>query len=284
MARLKATVQKALGSLFPDRFYRHYVVPVLIRRKQVPYDAKRFFESYHRALGGNEISDRQTISPEIGEAASRYHYNAVENSIIQYLALHPPAPGASVLDIGSGAGHWIDFYRTVFAAGRFVAVEISGPDVETLRRRFHGADPTAVRVVEADVSDVGFDLGERFDIVNAIGVMFHIVDDDRWERGVRNLAAHLADDGVVIVGGQFGHVTHNVQFHGADDYASFDELRATRTPVALVNKRIRSRRRWDRAARAAGLEIVDLERTQRPKQLFTPENNVLVLRRIGARA
>jgi hypothetical protein len=276
--------QRAVGvvsAVLPDRFYRHYVAPLLIRRTQTPYDAKRFFESYHRALGTDDISDRQTISPSIDEALSRYHYNAVENSIIQYLAAHRPVPRPAVLDVGSGAGHWIDFYRDVFGAASVVGVEISGPDAAMLRRRYHGAG--AVRIVEDDVAEPGFDLGERFDIVNAIGVMFHIVDDERWTRAVRNLATQLTEGGVLIVGGQFGRITRNVQFHDVDDYASFEELRAARSPSLLVNKRIRSRRRWEQAARAAGLEILGLERTQRHRDVFTVENNVLVLgRRRGA--
>ncbi len=241
MERLRSGVQRVLRTVFPDRFYGQYVAPVLARRKQVPTTQSNSSSPTTEPWAKGEISDRQTISPGIDEPAARYHYNAVENSIIQYLGLHPPAPGAAVLDIGSGAGHWIDFYRSVFGADRFVAVEIFGPDVEALRRRFTSSD--TVRVVEADVSDAEFDLQDRFDVINAIGVMFHIVDDDRWEQAVRNLAVHLADGGVVIVGGQFGFATQNVQFHSVDEFASFDQLRSTRSSVLLVNKRIRSRRR-----------------------------------------
>jgi SAM-dependent methyltransferase len=280
VVKARSHVVQTANAVLPDRFFRHYVTPLLVRRRQVPYDAKAFFESYHRSLGTDDIADRQTISPDIDEGRSRYHYNAVENSIIQYLAQHPPAPGTTLLDIGSGSGHWIDFYRDVFGAGRAVGVEISGPDVELLRQRY--AEAEEVTIVEADIADEGFRLDERFGIVNAVGVMFHIVDDDRWARAVRNLADQLTDNGVMFVGGQFGWLTQNVQFHEVDRYSSFEELRSARSDDVLVNKRIRSRWRWRRAAAAAGLSVVALEHTQRAQGLYAPENNVLVLRKTGA--
>ena len=98
-----------------------------------------------------------------------------------------------------------------------------------------------VEVRLADVTRPDFDLGERFALVNAIGVMFHIVDDAAWERALRNVARHLEPGGRWIVGGQFGWVTANVQFHGCDDFSSWGDA-AARGP-RLVNKRIRSRRR-----------------------------------------
>ncbi len=277
LARLKARIHRVLSILLPGRVLDHYVVPVVKRRAHRPYDAKRFFDSYYRATGSAGLSDRATISPYTSRLESTFHYNSVENSIILSLAGRAVPDAPRVLDVGSGAGHWIDFYREVLGASAVTSVDISPTDVRNLRTRYKSVK--GVKVVEADVSQDSFELGADFDIVNAIGVLFHIVDDARWEQALRNLRHHLADDGLLVVGGQFGHITQNVQFHETDDFSDFDELRSTHSPVVLVNKRIRSIRRWRSTAERMGLRIVSLQRTKHDRRIRTPENNILVLQR-----
>lgn len=261
------------------KFVKHYIKPRRIRGEHAPYDAKRFFESWHRA-SPDSLSDAETIAAGRSAAATRFHYNAVENSIIACLASRPLPSPLRVLDVGSGAGHWIDFYLEVFGAGEVVGLEISEPAVRALEERY--ADEPRVTIVEADVSDPGFALERDFDLVNAIGVMFHIVEDEPWERAVAGLARHLAPGGALVVGGQFGLVTQNVQFHRTNEFSSWEEFRAASSETALVNKRIRSLRRWKQCARRAGLRVECLERTRQSRRLETPENNVLVLVSAGS--
>jgi SAM-dependent methyltransferase len=274
---LRRTARRVLG----PKFVKHYVNPKRIRGRQVPYDAKRFFESWHRASPAS-LSDADTIAAERGSLASRFHYNAVENSIIECLAGRALPRPLRVLDVGSGAGHWVDFYFEVFGADEAVGIEISEPAVQALEERY--ADVPAVTIVEADVGDAGFDLDGEFEIVNAIGVMFHIVDDDRWERAVAALGRRLGPGGALVVGGQFGHVTQNVQFHRTDSFSSWEDFRSAAGETALVNKRIRSLRRWRRCAARAGLQIACVRRTRQSGSLHTPENNVLVLEKEAERS
>jgi SAM-dependent methyltransferase len=274
--RLPRPASAALRRVLGPKFVKHYVRPRRIGRAASAYDAKRFFESWHRASGGT-LADADTIAPGRSALASRYHYNAVENAIIEYLASHPGRPIRSVLDIGSGAGHWIGFYRDVVGAETVVGVEISNGAVAELERAFGGE----VEVVQADVASPAFSLGREFDLVSAIGVMFHIVEDEAWEQALANLARHLAPDGALVVSGQFGFVTENVQFHRTDTFATWEEFRTAAAGASLVNKRIRSLRRWRRAARRAGLRVEWLKRTAKSVSLELPENNVLVLRRAG---
>lgn len=262
----------ALRRLLGPKFFKHYVSPRRIGRAARPYDAKQFFESWHRA-SGETLADADTIAPGRSALATRYHYNSVESAIIEYLASRPSLRWGSVLDIGSGAGHWIDFFRTL-GAKEVVGVEISDAAVGALERKFG----EGVAIAQGDVSSPAFALGQEFDVISAIGVMFHIVEDAAWERALVNIGRHLAPTGVFIVSGQFGLLTENVQFHRTDEFASWDEFRAERRPE-LVNKRIRSLHRWRGAARSAGLRVDCIKRTRSSPSLETPENNLLMLTR-----
>jgi SAM-dependent methyltransferase len=242
-----------------------------------PYDAKTYFEFWHRCSIPQEFSDRLTVGHDCPAWRARYHYNAVENSILEHLADHPLPAEPSVLDVGSGAGHWIDFYRAVLGSRRTVGIEISAPCAVALRQRFAGAP--GVEIAAGDVSAPGFELGERFDVVNAIGVMFHVVEDARWRQAVLNLARHLVPGGLLVVGGHFGWRTRDVQAHGRDDFTRWEER--ARGAKILIDKRIRSLRRWKACARGAGLEFEGLVRTRTARGIRTPQNNVLFLRSRG---
>jgi cyclopropane fatty-acyl-phospholipid synthase-like methyltransferase len=144
-----------------------------------------------------------------------------------------------------------------------------------LRAKYAGQP---VQVVETDIADP-CELGGPFDWVSAIGVMFHIVDDDRWRAALRHLATLLTPGGLLFVGGDFGSVTHDAQFHRVDRFSSWAEHNRATAPAdeLRVNKRVRSLAMWDAESRAAGLQIADLIRTDSDRHIMTPENDLLVL-------
>lgn len=263
--------------------------------EEIPCDERVYFESFYKANVRGRPEDRMTIGV-VAEPEARFHYNAIENSLLRAFArLQPVARGATVeawrmfqqraglrhLDIGSGTGHWVDFFHDVYLVASSTAIEIVPHMAEHLRQKY--ADQP-VAVVEANVAEPEFaalDLGGAFDLVSAIGVMFHIVDDARWARAVHQLAARLKPGGVWIVGGDFGAETRNVQFHNTDRFSSWREHSRTAPEpgTVRVNKRVRALARWVEVAAQAGLEVVDLVRSDRDPAFSTPENDVLVLRR-----
>jgi SAM-dependent methyltransferase len=277
VVKLLDLVEILSGRILPLKFGKHYVRPRLERRKQVPYDGKAYFESFYKSSMAKEFSDGVTLRPKYNPLFVRFHYNAVENLIIEYFASRNATSEPVVLDIGSGAGHWIDFYLEVFRAGRVMGTEISESAVRGLSAKYESVDN--VDVMEADISSTGLDLGMKFDIINAVGVMFHIVDDGHWEEAVANIARHLSEEGVAVIGGQFGRATRNVQFHNSDHFESWDQASAASSDVALVNKRIRSLRRWRSCAGLAGLRVDCVKRARGRKDIEMPENNIMILKR-----
>lgn len=263
----------------------------------VPYDAKTFFESFYGSTVRGEPEDWMTIGATT-EHEARFHYNAVENSILRALARLEPLPrgaainawrmlqrrrGLRVLDVGSGTGHWIDFFREALFATEVVGIELNDQMADHLRRRY--ASEASVTILGADITEPGLAvrIGEPVDYVSAIGVMFHIVEDPLWKRAVQNLAAILKPGGLLFVGGDFGPRTRDAQLHAIDRFQSWQEHnRALESEGRRrVNKRVRSLAAWSALIERSGLELVDLVRSDREPGIMTPENDVLVARRKG---
>jgi SAM-dependent methyltransferase len=112
--------------------------------------------------------------------------------------------GRRVLDVGCGTGFFTAYY---LARGASVTgLDIAPTSIERLSERHPEA-----RFMLGDVSEVALD--ERYDIVNAFDVLYHITDDARWETAVRHLARAVDRGGWMLLTDTFaeraGVASHN---------------------------------------------------------------------------
>lgn len=269
-------LKKIAKRILPRKFSKHYIRPLFVKEKK-QYNPSDFFNSMYSSTKNDEFSDGVTINPVYNPLFAKFHYNAVENSIIKVLVdinYQPPKP-LHVLDIGSGAGHWIDFYKKLLKPDTITSIDISNVVVDNLTQKYCQDD--SIKIIKGDISENDSILNNKFDIINAIGVIFHIVDDQHWQQAIKNLARHLNHQGVILIGGHFGFITQDVQFHHKDEFKNHDTKTTSKDKPLYVNKRIRSLRYWKKCAKMAELKIVRLQKTQNFKNIQTPENNILCL-------
>jgi hypothetical protein len=106
-------------------------------------------------------------------------------------------------------------------------------------------------------------LNDEYDIANAVGVMFHIVDDSEWQNTISAIANVLKKGGLLVAGGHFGLL---------------DGLNVQIDKDGGINKRLRSKRRWVRALKEAGFRSIKVYRNNVYLWIndSLPENNILV--------
>ncbi|HEY9035624.1 MAG TPA: class I SAM-dependent methyltransferase [Pseudomonadales bacterium] len=117
------------------------ILNTYVRKKGRVYNAAQWWDAQFYTAG---VSDRQTIAPNKGVIAAKYHYASVEQRILAHLCnRNVRVNQSSVLDIGSGSGYWIDFYRAL-GANRVVGLDVALSSFNYLNDKY--ADTSGVHV------------------------------------------------------------------------------------------------------------------------------------------
>jgi SAM-dependent methyltransferase len=107
-----------------------------------------------------------------------------------------------VLDIGSGTGFYIDMWIEL-GATRVRGSDITDVAVLNLRQNYSSNEFFKL--------DIGQDVlpnelsARKFDIVSAFDVLFHILDDVRYQNAILNISRLLREDGIFLFSENFLH-------------------------------------------------------------------------------
>jgi SAM-dependent methyltransferase len=106
--------------------------------------------------------------------------------------------GGKVLDVGAGSGRWVRYFLQRFAPASLTGIDFTQASVDLLNKRYANLPAVKTDFRRVDLTEPGLDLGERFDLINVMNVLFHIPEPDRFMSAMRNLAAHLAPGGRIV--------------------------------------------------------------------------------------
>lgn len=157
------------------------------------YDPYTYWES--------AISDTPDVSavghPELG-SYNRVAYRLRLATLRRAVAAVCPAwPMVSVCDAAFGVGYYLDFYARA-GVSRVAGIDLSPTAVRRAQARFPDYD-----LFQHDLAQP-LPLSPRsFDLVTAIDVLYHIVDDARWELAVENLCALVSEKGALLITDKF---------------------------------------------------------------------------------
>jgi len=142
------------------------------------------------------------------QAYNSWVYRARTRQLDRVFTVHDlPLRGRAVLDIGCGTGYFIEHWL-IRGADPVVGVDVTEVSVERLKERY-----PENRFYCADVSAPTLDIVGTFDYVSIFDVLYHIVDDRRFEQAVANLARLCRPGARVIVTDMFGARTTEVVRH-----------------------------------------------------------------------
>lgn len=192
----------------------------------VDYVPERFWEERYSRLDLTRSGHR-----DLPEAYNRWLYRRKQAVLKRSLrAMGFDARDKRVLEIGVGTGAYLDFWGRL-GVRAVTGLDISHAATEFLRGRHPGS-----AFFKRDVTEPGLrsDCGADFDLVAALDVLYHVVDDARLEAALRNIADVLQPGGVFAMHDQFLH--RPTQPHGYICWRSLAD--------------------WQKLLGAAGFEIV----------------------------
>lgn len=209
---------------------------------------------------------------------------------------------ANVLDIGCGTGFYINLW-TGMGAKSVKGVDITQTSVDLLSSKF----PQAT-FAKGDAGDVdglrkaGIEDGS-LDAISTMDVLFHIVDDSRFQEALNNIGRALKPGGVFFVSDNFVHgeairLEHHVsrslaEYTSALDAAGFViERRAPmfylmNAPVDRANQKVQARwidvmhkiARTEKRGRISGALMYPLERYLVRVLKESPSTEMMVCRK-----
>ena len=151
------------------------------------YDSRAYWSALHR--GGGLKAVGQSGLPE---SFNRWLYRIGRGNVVRFLRAHGSGDlgGATVLDVGSGTGFWIDVWRSMGAA-KVDGVELIDEAVEVLRERY----PDSM-FIAGDIADPGLSLPRgAYDAVMIMNVLLHVVEEERFAAAAATLAAAVRPGG-----------------------------------------------------------------------------------------
>jgi SAM-dependent methyltransferase len=140
---------------------------------------------------------------KLGPSFNKWAYRVRKKVFLKQVKMLPATiASANVLDIGSGTGFYIQNWRELQAAN-ITGVDIAPTSVANLKQTFPNS-----HFFQSDIGDPAFNKTGQYatyDLVSAMDVLFHIVDDERFEQAIANIASIIKPGGYFIYSDMFLH-------------------------------------------------------------------------------
>ena len=103
--------------------------------------------------------------------------------------------GKTICDVGSGTGFFVSFYLAK-GAKKIVGVDITEESIRGLKTKY----PKEVFVRE-DISSTELlaKIADKFEVINVFDILYHIKDDNSFEKAINNLSKLLENGGKLIL-------------------------------------------------------------------------------------
>lgn len=131
----------------------------------------------------------------LGEQYNRWLYRVRKHVFLdQVSALRLSLSKCEILDIGSGTGFYIEIWQELGVKG-ISGLDITTIAIERLRQRF-----PELNFFRTDISgNVDNLANEKFDLISAMDVLFHIIDDNLYHDALENIYSLLNPGGYLIL-------------------------------------------------------------------------------------
>ncbi len=186
-----------------------------------PYDPQKYWENRLKSRFDIVAVGHPTFNRMYNDHLYKLQLLVLKDTLRKhYISL----PGKKVLDVGCGTGFFSRFYLRNRA--QVTGIDITTTSVEALRISLKDGKFITMDISERIPANEEF-LEDRFDIINMLNVIFHIVEDEKFEIALENLAVCMKEGGYLLLSDYFGDrdifPAPNTKLRGLKRYKSLEE-------------------------------------------------------------
>jgi SAM-dependent methyltransferase len=147
----------------------------------------------------------------LGLEYNKWLYRARLRALARLLQEHGIDPREKrILDIGVGTGFYLDFWEKK-GAQAIVGLDFSEKSIAGLKAKYRHR-----RFVKQDISEPGILGGEKYDIITAFDVLFHIVDEVKFGEALKNIRNWSHNTTKILISDNFLHKNRSPSFYEND--------------------------------------------------------------------
>ncbi len=105
--------------------------------------------------------------------------------------------GKRVLDIGSGTGFFVEYFHNL-NAGSITGLDLTQSSIDFLEQKY-----PELTFLTIDISNENVGVQGNFDIISAMGVLYHIVEQVHFQKALKNLCNLLSPGGYLLITDSF---------------------------------------------------------------------------------
>jgi SAM-dependent methyltransferase len=141
----------------------------------------------------------------LGISYNRWMYKIRRQVVIREVRfLGVDCSNASILDVGSGTGFYLEIWKDL-GCKKLSGIDITSTAIENLRIKYPQYE--FLRADIGDNLDKSYNLfTTKYDLISSIDVLFHIVEDEQYRRAFKNIYDLLRPGGFFIFSENFLHV------------------------------------------------------------------------------
>jgi ubiquinone/menaquinone biosynthesis C-methylase UbiE len=131
----------------------------------------------------------------LGRSYNNWLYRVKRHVFDRTVRPYLPQSFFTALDIGSGTGFFIDRWQAL-KAEQIAGIDFTRIAIENLKRKFPSCQFYVADIGEALPRELE---SQQFDCVSVMDVLYHIVDDEKYELALRNIARLVKPGGLLVM-------------------------------------------------------------------------------------
>lgn len=126
--------------------------------------------------------------------------------------------GKKVLDIGVGTGFYIKFWEKL-GVEQITGIDITNKSIEELKKKYPDH-----KFMKGNISDLDYNKifpNEKYDIITAFDVLFHIVDEEDFKNAIKNIRRFSNKGAIILIMDNFLKEFKSARGHESDRTLSY---------------------------------------------------------------